>query len=185
MFKTIIEQYTPCNEQEIKDKEAMLTFIDKNSDALFRENTVAHFTSSAFIINKEKTKVLFAHHNIYNSWGWVGGHNDGDPDFLHVAVKEAKEETGVVNVEPYSNDIIGLDNIYVSNHIKHGKYVSDHIHMNVTYLLVASEEDLLQVKKDENSDVKWFNLEEALTIIDEPRMVPVYSKFLKYIKKLK
>ena len=185
MYKDLVENYIPKNEQEQKDRNAMLTFIDRNNDALDRMNQLAHFTSSAFIVNAQMTKVLFAHHNIYNSWGWVGGHNDGDPDFLHVALKEAKEETGVKNVQAYSNEVIGIDNIYVSNHIKHGAYVSDHIHMNVTYLLIADECDELTIKTDENSGVKWFNLEDALTIIDEPRMVPVYTKFLDYIAELK
>ena len=39
------------------------------------------------------------HHNIYNSWSWTGGHADGDKDLLYVAIKEAKEETGVKNIK--------------------------------------------------------------------------------------
>lgn len=35
------------------------------------------------------------YHKIYNSWAWTGGHSDGDNDLLHVAMKEAKEETGI------------------------------------------------------------------------------------------
>ncbi len=185
MYRKLIENYIPKNEQEKVDKQAMLTFIDRNSDVLLRTNLVSHLTSSAIVINKEKTKVLFIHHNIYNSWGWVGGHNDGDPDCLHVAIKEAIEETGVKNIKPYHNDIIGIDTIYVSNHIKNGKYVPDHTHMNVTYLLVADEDHELVIKEDENSGVKWFLLEEALNVIDEPRMVPIYTKYFNYIKSLK
>jgi ADP-ribose pyrophosphatase YjhB (NUDIX family) len=162
----------------------MLQFIDNNDDAFERTNLIGHFTSSAIIVNPEMTKVLFIHHNIYNSWGWVGGHNDGDKDFLKVSIKEAKEETGVVNIRPYNKDIIGLDSIYVYNHIKNGKFVSDHIHMNVTYLLVASETEILTIKPDENSGVKWFDLEGALEIIEEPRMKPIYTKYFNYVKAL-
>ena len=177
MYRELLENYKPKNEQELNDKAMMLQFIDKNDNALDRNSLVAHFTSSAIIVNPEMTKVLFIHHNIYNSWGWVGGHNDGNPDFFKVSVKEAKEETGVENIEAYSKDIIGLDSVYVYNHIKNGKFVSDHIHMNVTYLLVASESDKLTIKEDENSGVKWFGLDEALEAIDEPRMVPIYTVF--------
>ena len=185
MYKKIIENYIPKNEQEKIDQLAMLQFIEKNEDALNRTNLTSHLTSSAIVINKEKTKVLFIHHNIYNSWGWVGGHNDGDPDFLHVAIKEAKEETGVNEITPYHDDIIGIDIIYVANHIKNGTYVPDHTHMNITYLLVADEKAELVIKHDENSGVKWFSLEEALEAIDEPRMVPIYTKYFNYIKALK
>ena len=184
MHRKLIDYYRPKNEQEQMDKIAMLQFIDKNNDALTRKNLVGHFTSSAIIVNPEMTKVLFIHHNIYNSWGWVGGHNDGNPDFLAVAIKEAKEETGVKHIEPYNKDIIGIDSIYVYNHIKNGKFISDHIHMNITYLLVASESEELIIKEDENSGVKWFSLEEALNIIEEPRMVPIYTKYFNYVKSL-
>ena len=88
--------YQPVNEQEAIDKKAMLQFIEHNKDVLYRTNLIAHMTSSAIVMNQSMDKVLFAHHNIYNSWGWVGGHNDGDPDCLHVALKEAKEECNLI-----------------------------------------------------------------------------------------
>ena len=61
--------------------------INKNDDVLVRDNEIAHITSSGFIVNKLRTKVLMIHHNIYNSWGWTGGHADGDEDLLYVAMK--------------------------------------------------------------------------------------------------
>ncbi len=171
-----IEEYIPKNEQERVDQKAMVTFAKRNSDALLRDNLVAHFTSSAIVLNVELSKVLFIHHNIYNSWGWVGGHNDGDDDFLFVAIKEAQEETGVNNIVPLNKNIQGIDTIYVPNHVKKGKLVPDHVHMNLTYFLVADETEKLVIKEDENSGVKWFTLEEALDAIDEPRMRPIYEK---------
>lgn len=173
-----LKNYQPQNEQEEKDLEAILLFIDRNPDVLVRTNLVAHLTSSAIIMNQKMDKVLFIHHNIYNSWGWVGGHNDGDPDFLNVAIKEAKEETGVTNIKPFSDDILGVDVIYVQNHMKHGAYVPDHVHLNVTYLLVADESDDLTIKPDENSGVKWFSFEEVFNHITEPRMKPIYNKLI-------
>ena len=56
---------------------------------------MAHMTASSWIVNEDYTKVLMIYHNIYNSWAWTGGHADGDEDLLHVAVKEAREETGL------------------------------------------------------------------------------------------
>jgi 8-oxo-dGTP pyrophosphatase MutT (NUDIX family) len=180
-----IENYTPKNEQEKTDQRAMIAFAERNPDALFRDNLVGHFTSSAIVLNKELSKVLFIHHNIYNSWGWVGGHNDGDTDFLHVALKEATEETGVTNIVPLNKDIQGIDTIYVPNHMKKGKWVPDHVHMNLTYFLIADEGEELVVKEDENSGVKWFTLEEALDVMDEPRMRPIYTKLFHQVLVLK
>ncbi|MEC9485046.1 MAG: NUDIX hydrolase [Candidatus Izemoplasma sp.] len=181
----LIKNYTPYNEQEIKDKQLILEYIKHNPNVLHRHDLAAHLTSSAIVVNESMTKVLFIHHNIYNAWGWVGGHNDGDADFLNVAIKEAKEETGVTDIYPYSEDIFMLDVIYVENHIKHGEYVPDHLHLNITYLLIADENNPLIIKADENSGVKWFDINSVLKIVDEPRMIPIYTKAFQKIKSLK
>lgn len=179
-----IKNYHPCNEQEARDKELILQAIKCFPNHLFRESLSAHMTSSAIVINESKTKVLFAYHNIYDSWGWLGGHNDGDTDFLKVAIKEAKEESGIIDVKPYSHDVFMLDVIYVSNHIKHGIYIPDHLHLNLTYLLIADENQTITFKKDENQAVAWFKLDEVFEKITEPRMVPIYQKAFDKIKQL-
>ena len=73
-----IKNYIPTNEQEQNDKEQMLAFMQANDNCLTRENTVAHFTTSIWTVNKERTKTLMIYHNIYNSWSWIGGHADGE-----------------------------------------------------------------------------------------------------------
>ena len=49
----------------------MLKYIRDFDDVLTRENEYGHFTSSAFILNRERTKILMIFHKIYNSWAWV------------------------------------------------------------------------------------------------------------------
>ena len=97
-LKENLEKFVPYNEQEETDKRIMLKYLKDFDDVLTRQNEYGHFTSSAFILNKERTKLLMIYHKIYNSWAWTGGHSDGDNDLLYVAMKEAKEETGI-NVE--------------------------------------------------------------------------------------
>ena len=59
-----IKNYTPTTEQEVMDKQMFLDCIEKYDNILLRENNLCHFCSSAFIINKEHTKVLCIYHNI-------------------------------------------------------------------------------------------------------------------------
>jgi hypothetical protein len=75
--------------------------------------------------------------------------------------------------------------IQVTNHIKHGKYVPDHLHLNASFLLVADEKDELKINHDENSGVSWFLLEDIFNHVSEKRMIPVYQKALDKIKALK
>lgn len=180
-----IKNYKPYNEQEAKDKDLILKCINLHDDILTRENTIAHITSSGYIVNKSRTKVLMIYHNIYKSWAWTGGHADGDSDLLHVAIKEAKEETGLKNVTPVMTNILGLDVLNVNGHIKKGKYVSSHLHLSVAYLLEANEEDKLIVNEEETSGVKWLPINELDIHCNEPYIINnVYSKFNKKIKEL-
>lgn len=184
-YRDTIAAYVPKNEQERIDQLAILSFIDAHPDVLDRTNRVAHLTSSAIIVNPTMTKVLFAHHNLYRSWGWVGGHNDGDPDLLGVALKEAHEETGLDDLVPVSDSIFMIDVIHVTNHLKHGHYVGDHLHLNVTYLLMGDETQTPRHKPDENSGVRWFTLDEALEQVSEARMKPIYQKAFDALESIK
>lgn len=181
-LKQAIEHYKPYNAQEQKDQEIILRYMDIFDNLLTRENEFAHFTASAWLVNKEHTKVLMAYHNIYNSWSWVGGHADGDENLLHVAIKEAQEETGLVQVKPVFDDIYSIEILGVPAHEKRGKHVATHVHLNVTYLLEADENDLTCIKPDENSDIKWMDLEEAVESSTEPEMKVVYRKLNQKLK---
>ena len=172
-----IKCYKPVNEQEARDKEVMIQFIEKNPDCFSRENLIAHVTTSIWTVNKERTKTLMVYHNLYDSWSWVGGHADGCEDLAAVAMRELEEETGVKNARLVSKDIYSLEILTVDGHVKKGQYVPSHLHLNVTYLAEADEAETLVVKADENKGVKWFTFEDALKVSTEPWMVEhIYKK---------
>ena len=56
-----IQNYTPENEQEARDREVMLQFMSHSHDYLNRSNMVAHFSASTWTVNKERTKTLPPH----------------------------------------------------------------------------------------------------------------------------
>ncbi len=178
MLKELINNYKPYNEQEINDKEIMLKFIDDNDNYLIRDNKIGHFTASAWVINKDKTKVLMIYHNIYNSWAWTGGHADGEEELLQVALREVTEETGIKNIKPINQDIHSLEIIPVDGHIKKNKYVSSHLHFNITFLIEADELEPLTIKEDENSGVKWVDIKKAVSLSKEDRMKVIYQKII-------
>lgn len=180
-----IANYVPFNDQEEKDREMILKYIDSFPDVLTRENEIVHFTSSGFVLNKKRDHVLMIYHNIYDSWSWTGGHTDGDDDLLAVAIREVQEETGVKNVVPIVDDIFTIDVLSVLGHYKRGKYVTSHIHISAAYLLEAAEEEKLHIKEDENSNVAWLPLETFLDNVSEKHMIPVYTKIIDKAKSLR
>lgn len=101
MYVDEIRAYTPQNEQEAADQRLILEYIRLFPDnILTRDNEIAHLSSSGFVVNADGTRVLMAHHNIYRVWAWTGGHADGEGDLLSVALREAREETGVEQAPP-------------------------------------------------------------------------------------
>ncbi len=182
--KDIIQQFVPYNEQEEVDKRIMLKYLNDYKNVLTRENEFGHFSSSAFVLNKERTKILMIYHNIFNSWSFVGGHCDGEDDFLRVAMREAKEETGIKSVKPIKDEIYSIEIINVDGHIKNGKYVGSHAHLNTTFLLEADENEEIRIKEDENSGVKWIPIDKIMENVTEKWVKEnVYSKIIKKMKK--
>lgn len=186
MSKTIemLKNYTPYNEQEEKDINLIIKADELFEDILTRNNEFCHLTASAFITNKEHTKVLCIFHNIYQSWSWVGGHADGDDDMLYVASKETREETSLKNFKIVGNCPISVEILPVKGHEKRGKYVSAHTHLNITYLFEADENETVKILEEENSNIAWLEFDEFIEKTDEPHMLPIYKKIIEKIKKL-
>lgn len=176
-----IKEFVPSNEQERKDKEATLKYINMFNDILKRENELIHMTSSGFVINKNKDKVLMVHHNIFNAWSLPGGHADGEENLLGVAISEIKEETGVKDIIPIIDKIISLDVLSVHGHFRKGKYVSSHLHISAVYLFQADQNEQVIIKPDENSDVKWIPIGEIDLRSNEDHMKKIYHKIISKI----
>ena len=180
-----IKAYRPWNEQERQDQVLILDFLRKNSDAFYRTNLLAHMTASAWVVNPQRSKVLMVYHRLYDSWSWAGGHADGEEDLLAVALREVREETGVQRLRPVTEEIYSLEVLTVDGHEKHGRYVPSHLHLNVTYLLEAEEDQPLRVCEAENSGVAWFPLADALAASTEPWFVErIYKKLNEKLKVL-
>lgn len=176
-----ITKYKPINEQEIEDKQVILDYIESfPENVLLRENKIAHMTSSGVIINREHTKMLMIHHNIYNTWTWTGGHCDGEEDLLKLALREANEETGLKSCMPLGG-IGSVDILIVNSHIKKGKYVNAHLHLNVAYVLEADENESLILNEDETSGLKWVPIEEVCEHSGEEEIIYVYRKLFESV----
>ena len=176
-----IENYIPFNEQEKKDKEQFLRFIDTFDDVLTRDNIFGHFSASAFLVNKKRNKMVVVYHIINDGWIYPGGHADGDDNLLSVAVREVEEETGI-KAKILDENIYAIQSAPVKGHIKSGKYVSSHIHFDVLYLMEADDRIPLKYKENESKGVKWISFEEAddKTMCDFIR--PIHKKIIEKLK---
>ena len=168
--------YVPYNEQEEADKRLILQYCSQFDDVLHRENAMAHMTASAWVVSPDRTQILMAYHNIYDSWSWLGGHADGEEDLLAVALREVREESGLEHLRPISEEIYSLEILPVDAHQQRGKFISPHLHLNLTFLLEADPAAAVRAKEDENSAVGWFTADKMLEVVREERMKPIYRK---------
>ena len=172
-----LEVYRPWNEQEARDVEELLRRLRSGEELYTRDNASAHLTASAWVVSPDRRQVLLAYHNLYRSWAWLGGHADGERDLLNVALREVQEESGLSDVRPVTDALYSVEILTVDGHEKRGKYISSHLHLNVTYLLEADPSSPVRCKPDENSRVGWFALEDALAASTEPWFRErIYSK---------
>ena len=177
-----LTQYRPWNEQEETDRRELLRQLESGEDLYTRSNAAAHLTASAWVVSPDRQQVLMAYHNLYQSWAWLGGHADGESDLLSVALREANEESGVLAV-PVSPEIFSLEILHVAPHVKRGKFVCAHLHLNATYLLEADDKAPLRCKPDENSAVRWLSVQDVLPSVSEPAMCPVYQKLIEKVSR--
>lgn len=183
-LKALLRSCTAQNPQEKEDLQVMLQACELHPDVLSRSCEDGHFTASAWICDREHKRVLLVYHRIFDSWAWTGGHADGDPDLLRVALREAEEETGLREFQLLNTDVlsgdekppISLEILKVKAHRRRGLFVPAHLHYNLTWLLEADATTPLRIKEDENSGVAWFLLDEVCAHCSEPQMQPIYAK---------
>ena len=122
--------------------------------------------------------MLVVYHNIFDGWIYPGGHADGDSDLLSVAIREVLEETGV-KANILDNSIFAIQALPIKGHMKNGKYVSAHVHLDTIYLLDADENSVLVFNENENKAVKWIPFEcvEDEDVVDFIK--PIHKKLVK------
>ena len=97
--------FSPGNDQEARDKESLLRWLDSGVDIYTRCCEAAHLTASGWVVSQDRKQVLLAYHNLCDSWAWLGGHADGETDLQAVARREVLEESGLTDCKALGSGI--------------------------------------------------------------------------------
>ena len=95
---------------------------------------------------------------------------------LHYKSTREKKKTGLQALTSMCPGIYALEVVCVNSHVKRGRFVSSHLHLDCCYLWQADEAQALRVKPDENSGVAWIPIDEVERYSTEPEMWPIYRK---------
>lgn len=137
----------------------MLRFITSAPDCFERSHTEGHITGSAWLVNPSGEKVLLTLHHKLQRWMQTGGHADGDPDTLRVALREAEEESGIPGIHPVSPEIFDIDIHLIPARPAKGEPA--HYHYDVRYLLRSPHEEF--AISEESDALAWWSADDFAT----------------------
>ncbi|MFC3552222.1 NUDIX hydrolase [Lysobacter cavernae] len=141
---------------EAEQASPFLELLGDREDPFVRARLAGHFTASAWLVDRDGTRVLLTHHRKLDRWLQLGGHADGDRDLARVALREAEEESGLdgLTVEP---EMFDLDRHWIP---ARGE-VPGHWHYDVRYVVRAGvREDY--VVSEESLDLAWRPIADVL-----------------------
>ncbi len=152
--KRLIQEYTPEFKEEAETRKKMLVALENDKNPFSRDSFPHHFTASSLLLNTDETKFLLLHHTKLGKWLQPGGHCDGDANLLNVAIKEAKEESGIKDIIAVSNQVLDLDIHYIPNTDKEPA----HWHYDVRFILKTEFSNNF-TRNHESNDMKWVEFE--------------------------
>ncbi|MGE0772315.1 MAG: NUDIX hydrolase [Cyclobacteriaceae bacterium] len=172
LFRESLQNYHTHYFQELQFVQPFLNLLE-HPRCYYRDHMPGHLTASAFIVDRDASKVLLVHHAKLNRWLQPGGHADGEEDLTAVALKETWEETGVRNVKMLMPGFFDID----IHPIPARGNVPTHDHYDVRFLLGANSTFPIQVS-EESHDVKWVELNDLEHYTREPSLLRMKDKYL-------
>lgn len=174
----LLEKYTPSSLDEQKHKEQMVKFIERCPNCFERSLEEGHITASAWLLSFCKTKALLLHHAKLDIWCQPGGHADGNSNPLAVALQEAKEESGIEEIEPLQTSIFDID----IHTIPATSFTKEHLHYDVRFLLYITSPTASVLINKESKKFAWIEANKKVRLTKERSILRMIEKWVEYLK---
>lgn len=165
-----ITSYEATSDEE-RDFVARFLSLLEHPRCFHRDHLPGHITGSAWIVNEQHTRTLMVHHGFLKRWLQPGGHAEGEENIFSVALREAREETGVAIFTIPSRALFDID----IHRIPARKDFPDHDHYDIRFLFEADETTPLKIS-DESTDLKWVGMDMLETFTKEKSVLRMRNK---------
>jgi 8-oxo-dGTP pyrophosphatase MutT (NUDIX family) len=162
----MLDAHQPADDKEARDIQRIKDLIVGQPNILNMNCEIGHITASAVIVDLAQRRALFHFHKRLNRWLQVGGHADYETDFAQVALREAREETGLPDLafHPLSEQPVPID--FDVHSIPENGDLPEHLHLDFRYVLVTSQPTALTPAEGESTRFRWLSFAEALAMGD-------------------
>ncbi|NCN45203.1 MAG: NUDIX hydrolase [Candidatus Pacebacteria bacterium CG10_big_fil_rev_8_21_14_0_10_36_11] len=175
----LLEKIEPVDQQESFDIQKVKELIVKHENIFDRDCLVAHLTASALVVNPRTKKVLLHNHKKLNKWLQFGGHADGESDLAKVALKEAGEETGLIDLVFLTHLPIDLEVQKIPFH----KGIPEHLHLDFRFVLITDAEKVPTPDEVESQELQFFDFSAISQMNLDLALVRLANKAEKLISK--
>jgi 8-oxo-dGTP pyrophosphatase MutT (NUDIX family) len=149
----LLAGYQPQDQTEARDVERVRALARDCADPWLRSIPL-HVTASALIVCPDRGQVLLRWHQRQQAWLQVGGHADpGESDPLAIAVREAAEESGLSDLEPWPD---GQVRHVVIVDVPAGAGEPAHEHADVRFVLATRTPDAARPEKPD-APLRWLS----------------------------
>lgn len=154
----LLETYRPFDDLEALHIQQLRQFLSMGDNHYDRSNLLGHIVADAWIVNPSRDKVVLVEHELNKLWMTPGGHCDGNPDVFTAAVREAEEETGLINLTPLLHSGVFDINVgTVPTRERNGSIEPSHLHFDICFAFEAPEGASLTIS-DESTGLKWVSV---------------------------
>ncbi len=133
-------------------------------------STPLHVTGSAVVAHPETRRVLLRWHDLMRAWLHVGGHGSpGETDPFEVALREAREETGLPDLEPWPGPSAPLLVHAVVVPVPQTRGMPAHEHCDLRYLLSTRQPEAASPERP-SARLRWLGVDEAIAEVGEDNL---------------
>jgi len=167
----LLESYRPFENADDQARDRIAAFVRANDDCLERSHLEGHVTGSAWILDPSRARCLLTHHRKLERWLQLGGHADGQADIREVAMREAREESGLVSLRAVATTIFDCD-VHL---IPARKAEPAHWHYDVRFLLEADDAEPLVIS-EESKELAWVALDDVAALGGDVSVLRMVAK---------